>query len=154
VQSCAQLISPVRAERNLAVDSWVDDNGIVWNGFLTSDLYFPRVLCCSRLARALKDIIERLQEKVPVAALKLGGNGSVLITKKETVRTYAYRVKCVDTTGPGDAFTAALIYGLNRGFPLEKMGLLANWFAAQTVMQLGSRKFPPRSGIQKLLDGL
>ena len=94
------------------------------------------------------DVIDELKERVSLAALKCSKNGSVLVTKKNIVKTKAYSVKCIDPTGAGDAFTSALIYGLNRRLPLESIGRLANWFAAQVTKNVGARNFPSKQEIE------
>ena len=92
----------------------------------------------------IEDIVNILREKVPLTALKCGKDGAILISKENTVRVPSYNVKCLDPTGAGDAFTAALIYGLTRRMPLESIGRLANWFASRVITNIGSRSFPSR----------
>ena len=67
-------------------------------------------------------IVNKLRGKVPLVALKCGENGCILISEKKTVKVPSVRVKCVDPTGAGDAFTAALIYDLARELPIEDTG--------------------------------
>jgi len=102
----------------------------------------------------IEDIIRKLRDKVPLTALKCGHNGCILISGKETVKVSGLNVKCLDPTGAGDAFTAALIYGLARGLPLESTSQLANWFAAEVVTHFGSRSFPSKSTIDSFLKRL
>ncbi|HCP46469.1 MAG TPA: adenosine kinase, partial [Deltaproteobacteria bacterium] len=47
-------------------------------------------------------------------------------------------VDAVDTTGAGDAYAGAFLFGLTRGWPLERCGRLASSVAAHTVAQVGS----------------
>jgi len=99
----------------------------------------------------IEDIIAQVKGRFQLVALKLGSEGCVLISKGKTVNVSGYRVKCVDTTGAGDAFAAALIYGLSQGFSLETIGRLANWFAAQVVKGYGARNFPDKVRIKRFL---
>lgn len=48
-------------------------------------------------------------------------------------------VKAVDSTGAGDIFHGAFVYGLSKGFPLEKTLKIANYAGAMSVTRLGSR---------------
>lgn len=98
--------------------------------------------------------VNKLRGKVPLTALKCGENGCILIAEKHIVKVPSVKVECVDPTGAGDAFTAALIYGLARGLPLESTGQLANWFAAQVVRGIGARSFPTKSRIDHFLRRL
>lgn len=102
----------------------------------------------------IKDAIKKLKDIVPLTALKCGKKGCILISKNGVVKVPGIKVKCVDPTGAGDAFTAALIYGLTHGLPLGATGQLANWYSAQVVTQKGSRSFPTKSKIGNFLKKL
>jgi sugar/nucleoside kinase (ribokinase family) len=105
-------------------------------------------------ATSIKGIIRELRERVPLTALKCGRNGSVLISRKKIARIRSCDVKCMDTTGAGDAFTAALIYGLTNRLPLQSIGRLANWYAAEVATNIGPRSFPSKSKIEHFLERL
>jgi sugar/nucleoside kinase (ribokinase family) len=102
----------------------------------------------------IEDTINKLRCIVPLTALKCGRNGSILVTEKKIIKIPSVKVKCLDPTGAGDAFTAALIYGLSHELSLEATGQLANWFAAQVVTRIGSRSFPTKSEIDHFLTRL
>ena len=99
----------------------------------------------------VEDIISQLRGRFQLVALKLGSEGCILADKTEVIKLPEHEVKCVDTTGAGDAFAAALVYGLSQGFSLQKTGKLANWFAAQVVKKYGARNFPARAHIKRFL---
>jgi len=75
----------------------------------------------------------------------------MLIKENEVLEIVGNKVNPLDTTGAGDAFTAALIYGLVKNLPYKTIGKLANWFAAQTVKGIGARAFPSKIGIERYL---
>ena len=102
----------------------------------------------------VEDAILKLRNKIPLVALKCGKNGSTLISGKSIIKTSSFKVRCLDSTGAGDAFTAALIYGLARGLSLETIGRLANWFAAQVTTRVGPRSFPSKSSIDQFFEDL
>lgn len=91
-----------------------------------------------------RDMIREISRYVPLAVLKCGGEGSLLFAEGKTFKTKGFRVKCVDTTGAGDAFASALIYGLSHNLSLEQTCKLGNWFAAQVVRGVGARCFPSK----------
>jgi len=49
------------------------------------------------------------------------------------------RVKPVDSTGAGDIFHGAFVYGLSKGWDIDKILLFANIAASLSVTRLGSR---------------
>ena len=57
------------------------------------------------------------------------------------VKSGAYQVKPVDTTGAGDTFNTSFLYGLSYGMSLEEAGNFANGAAARSILYMG-----PRSG--------
>ena len=105
-------------------------------------------------ATDIHDIVHKLRGRVPLTALKLGEKGCILVSEKNTLKVPCVKTKCLDPTGAGDAFTAALIYGLAHELPFKATGQLANWFAAQVVTRIGSRSFPTKSRIDHLMRAL
>ena len=120
------------------------------------DIFSPNLVEAEAITNTtnMEDVINELRNKVPLTALKCGKNGSVLISEKNIEKVPSFKVKCLDPTGAGDAFTAALIYGLVRGLSLETIGRLANWFAAQVTTRVGPRSFPSKSSIDQFFEKL
>lgn len=62
--------------------------------------------------------------------------------------------KTVDTTGCGDSYHGAFLFGLLRGFAIEKTATLASAVAAMNSQQLGGRSgIPNLDEVIKFLDG-
>jgi len=120
------------------------------------DVFSPNLeeACAITNVTNIEDLTDKLREKIPLTALKCDKNGCILISKESIIRVPGYNVRCIDPTGAGDAFTAGLIYGLSRGLPLESIGRLANWFAAEVVTNIGPRSFPVKSKINHFLRRL
>jgi rfaE bifunctional protein kinase chain/domain len=78
--------------------------------------------------------------KCPNIIVKLGAKGSVAWLSGKLVRTPAYNVKAVDTTGAGDAFLAALATGAFP--PTEKNLVFANKWAGLATEIKGT--IPPK----------
>lgn len=97
------------------------------------------------------EIIRSLSKKVPLVALKLGENGCIITMGEEKYACPINKVKCVDSTGAGDAFSSALIYGLNKSFSIKSLAKFATWYSSCVVKSLGSRCFPSRNDIQRHL---
>jgi fructokinase len=105
-------------------------------------------------SRELKVVIHRLQETQKLVALKYGKKGCILIDSKKCIKIPGVEIKCADTTGAGDAFSAALLYGLVTCLPLSVAGEMANWFAAQVSAGFGARSFPLKSDVDAMLEFL
>jgi len=103
-----------------------------------NELEAKAITNCNRL----NEVIKHLSAYVPLVAIRLGAKGSVLVTNEVLVKTTAGNVKSKDSTGAGDAYTAALMHGLNLNLPLRDVGKFANWFASQKVKNYGARAFP------------
>lgn len=100
--------------------------------------HFPSVLTGERsLERALRLMRTRYQCTVTAATL---GEEGVLAWDGDTFhRRPAFRVRVADTTGAGDIFHAGYIYGLLRGWPLERQLDFACAAAALNCTATGAR---------------
>ena len=72
-------------------------------------------------------------------ALTLGANGSLLMHNGELIPIEGVAVDAIDTTGAGDMFAGALLYGITNGLTWKDAGHLASHAAARIVSQLGAR---------------
>lgn len=68
---------------------------------------------------------ELLRRGVRLAVVKLGGDGVLMATPDERFRIASRPVEVVCGLGAGDAFGAALVYGLLAGLPLREIGRTA-----------------------------
>jgi sugar/nucleoside kinase (ribokinase family) len=103
--------------------------------------------------KTLKEAIRCLREKGILTAIKRGKKGSIFVNRRKTIRTLPFKVEAVDSTGAGDAFIAAITYGLVKRMPLDISANFANWYAAQIVKSCGARNFPSRKAVQSFLAG-
>ncbi len=74
-----------------------------------------------------------------IAAATLGPDGVLAWDGRDFHYTPAYRVPVVDTTGAGDMFHAAYIYGLLQGWPLDRQLDFACAAAALNCTASGAR---------------
>jgi sugar/nucleoside kinase (ribokinase family) len=81
-----------------------------------------------------------------------GDRGCAISSTETALRAPAFRVKQVDSTGAGDAFTGALIAGLRWGLNWAEVARLANAAGAVCVSRLGAFPAGPalRYEIQRL----
>ena len=86
------------------------------------------------VARALRDRGARN------VVLTLGGDGVLALAEDgQTVRLPAHDIAVVDTTGCGDCFSAGVIAGIAKGWPLERTLRFATAASALVAMALGSQ---------------
>lgn len=81
---------------------------------------------------------EALARRVPIVALKLGAQGSVVLWDGRRHEVRATRVEAVDTTGAGDAYAGGFLYGLDRGLEPSRCAEIASRIGAATVAQVGA----------------
>lgn len=90
----------------------------------------------------VEDSLGELARLCEIAVVKDGSRGSYIASGGQVWKIPVYPVKAVDSTGAGDTYAAGFLYGLTRGFSLEKSGRFASWLAAQIVTIKGAQ-FPP-----------
>ncbi|MFH1335512.1 MAG: PfkB family carbohydrate kinase [Candidatus Zixiibacteriota bacterium] len=91
----------------------------------TSD---PYVACGELLKNGCKTIVVTIGEK-----------GCICGTEDKMFHSPGFKVKVVDTTGAGDVFHGAFIYGLLKGWSLKRTAEFANAYAAMKCRKLGGR---------------
>lgn len=72
-------------------------------------------------------------------ALTLGPNGAILMHSGDTIPVQGIPTNAIDTTGAGDMYAGALLYGITNGMTLQQAGLLASHASSRVVSQLGAR---------------
>lgn len=72
-----------------------------------------------------------------------GKDGSYTVTRDEGFHTPAFPICVVDTTGAGDVFHGAYLFGLLRGWNLQFIALFSSAAAALKCKELGGRSGIP-----------
>ena len=83
----------------------------------------------------------------------LGERGAAIVGEDREVRTVATpRVEAVDTTGAGDAFVGAFVFGLGSGWPEVDAARLGCAIAAESVLRPGTqRSFPDNARCREII---
>ena len=81
-----------------------------------------------------------------------GEKGSFTFTQNTQFHTPAFQVDVVDTTGAGDVFHGAYIFGLLQGWELETIAIFASAAAAIECTYLGGRSGIPN--LQEIINFL
>jgi ribokinase len=87
--------------------------------------------------------------------LKLGPKGSMLVTRDGEFRTVRpFKVKVVDTTAAGDAFTGALAVARSEGMPVAEAARFATAAGALCCEGFGAQpSLPTREQVERLVNG-
>jgi ribokinase len=72
-----------------------------------------------------------------------GINGSYTVGKNEEFHTPAFKVDVIDTTGAGDVFHGAYLYGLLQDWDLKRITIFSSAVSAITCTVLGNRNGLP-----------
>ena len=72
-------------------------------------------------------------------ALTLGSEGSLLMHEGKVIPIEGVSTNAVDTTGAGDMYAGAILYGITNGLSWKEAGHIASHAAARIVSQLGAR---------------
>jgi len=82
-----------------------------------------------------------------------GAAGSYTTTAAECFHTPAFQVEVVDTTGAGDVFHGAYIFGLLQGWDNQRIARFASAASAIKCTHLGGRSgIPGLAEVQKFLE--
>jgi sugar/nucleoside kinase (ribokinase family) len=81
----------------------------------------------------------KIHEHAENVALTLGDKGSIVMHGGEAFPIEGVEVDAIDTTGAGDMYAGALLYGINHSMSWHQAGHLASHAAARIVAQLGAR---------------
>ena len=122
-----------------------------WVDILITNCGFPRDFCGeSDLGRAMERL---LTGNIRLVVTTLGADGCLCLTREgRWPKVPGLTVQAVDTTGAGDAFHGAFIYGLLQQWSVERTALFANAAAALNCTALGGRAaLPRRSEVEALL---
>jgi sugar/nucleoside kinase (ribokinase family) len=91
-------------------------------------------------APSFDEALDEVRQRVAIAAITRGAEGSVVATPDEIIKVPAERVaEVVDTTGAGDLYAAGFLYGLTHGLGLAESGRLGSLAAAEVISHVGAR---------------
>ncbi len=74
-----------------------------------------------------------------IAVVKTGSKGSLVKSGDRKFRIEAFDARVVDTNGAGDIYAAGFLYGLSKGFSLDKCGRTGALLAGRIIEITGAR---------------
>ncbi len=100
----------------------------------------------------LEQSLDLVQNRVDLAVITMGADGSVLVTPDGTTSVEADPVAAVvDKTGAGDLYASGVLYGLARGYDLRRCGQLGSIAAEEVIGHIGPR---PETSLRELAGEL
>ena len=81
----------------------------------------------------------KIHDHAENVALTLGEKGSLVMHGGEAFPIEGVSIDAVDSTGAGDMYAGAMLYGITHGMSWRQAGHLASHAAARIVMQMGAR---------------
>jgi sulfofructose kinase len=148
IEACQEAARQAR-ERELTV---VLDASTMREGSLELASMVDVLIASQRFAEALsgkgvpsRKVLEHLRRLGPrEVVITRGIKGSMGLIGGEIIQQDAYKVDAVDTTGAGDVYHGAYVYGLLRGWGMRECMRFASAAAALKCRQIGAHKGIPR----------
>ncbi len=85
------------------------------------------------------EALNELAEFCRIAVVKIGKEGSLVKSGEDVFKIDAIDVELVDTNGAGDIYAAGFLYGLSRGWSLDKCGKTGAILAGKIIEISGAR---------------
>ncbi len=118
--------------------------------FVITSARFPTLF--TGISDREKALVEMQRRAPGFLCATLGREGAMALVDGEIVYVKGFEVDAIDTTGAGDVFHAAFIYGLLQNWELREILRFANGAAALKCGEVGGRKgIRPLEEIHKLL---
>jgi sulfofructose kinase len=90
--------------------------------------------------RDLKQALLRIRDSGPRCVVStLGKDGALCLEDRTFIRSAGFKVSCIDSTGAGDVFHGAFIYGLALDWDMERILDFSNAAAALNCTVIGAR---------------
>lgn len=112
------------------------------------DIVFANELEAKAIARTddphqalqyIYDLLTSKQNTPKIAVVKLGADGSILLSDEGKNIIEPIKVQCVDSTGAGDLYAAGFLFGIANKMPVYKCGQYAALVASKVIQVIGSK---------------
>ncbi|MFH1625684.1 MAG: PfkB family carbohydrate kinase [Pseudomonadota bacterium] len=118
---------------------------------LIASTTFPRILT------GISDVIQALNKLKAygsnVVCITLGKEGALAYYRGQIIKCPGFEVKALDSTGAGDVFHGAFIYGMLERWTIEETLRFANAAAAMKCRSIGGRQgIPTQVEVEEFLE--
>jgi len=90
-------------------------------------------------AENLEDALVEIKKIAKEFVVTLGSEGSLIYNGEDFIKIKPNMVDALDTTGAGDLYAGAFLYGITNGLGYEKAGELASLGSSEVVAKYGPR---------------
>jgi len=133
----AGVITSLDTAYNDRLEDWL---GTIEPCFPHIDYFLPSIEEAERISGLEKpaDMARFFRDKgCKNVAIKLGREGSYVLTDDEEFHAPIYKVETIDSSGAGDCFVAGFLTGVIKGWSAKESALFGNAVAAQCVQAIG-----------------
>ncbi len=112
----------------------------IWSILKHTDIFLPNDREAAEITGLINPLkaLRKLGSKVKTVIIKCGSQGSIGIMEEQIVRSEAFKVKVIDTTGAGDSFDAGFIYYfVHKNKDFGESVRFANAVGALTCLYVG-----------------
>lgn len=89
--------------------------------------------------QTLEDALISLKKTFNHFVVTLGKKGALVYDGEQLIEIEPFPTKAIDSTGAGDTFSGAFLYGITNGYSYELSGKLASLSASKVVSKYGPR---------------
>jgi sugar/nucleoside kinase (ribokinase family) len=158
------LLAGFEAARNVGANIFFDPgpgNPEIDNAWVREAVSMATVLLVNRaegkrLAGEMRDgaLADALLKLGPSwVVLKRGADGLMIASRDGHAKVAGLPVRAIDTTGAGDSVSGAMMYGIARGLPFDKLAVLCNATGAAKVQKRGTgHNLPTMDEIAAMLE--
>ncbi len=86
-----------------------------------------------------EEALEEISKMTNISVVKVGKNGSFVKKGNKKVKIGVIDANSIDTTGAGDLYAAGFLYGLVKGYKLEKCGEIGALLSGKVVELMGPK---------------
>ena len=120
----------------------VEENLEFLNGILKN--YVDIVFANEEEAKAFtgkepEEALNDFSELCDISVVKIGKKGSIVKKDGKVYEIEPVKAHSIDTTGAGDSYAAGFIYGLIKGYTIDKCGAAGSILAAKTIEVVGPK---------------
>lgn len=86
-----------------------------------------------------EEAVNKIAEICDIAIVKIGKNGSYIKTNNKTYKVGVISANSIDTTGAGDFYASGFLYGLSKGYDMDKCGKIGAILSGNVIEVIGAK---------------